>query len=73
MTESHTIRLTVNIDRETYGALLAMAGRENITITEAERRLVTYGDVVYRAIKNERKKVYLETPYSREEFLIPEE
>lgn len=42
-------RLSVNISRDTLEALHEIATEKSITITEALRRLVGYGVIVYRA------------------------
>jgi hypothetical protein len=42
-------RLSVNISRDTFDALQEIASDKDITITEAVRRLIGYGIIVYRA------------------------
>lgn len=42
-------RLSVNISRDTVGALQEIASDRCITMTEAVRRLIGYGIIVYRA------------------------
>jgi hypothetical protein len=42
-------RLSVNISRDTLQALHELAHEKDITITEALRRLIGYGIIVYRA------------------------
>lgn len=41
-------RISVNVTPATQAALDRMADREGVTITEALRRLVSYGDLVYQ-------------------------
>lgn len=48
-TPTKPTRLSVNISRDTLDALHEIAGEKGITITEALRRLVGYGVIVYRA------------------------
>lgn len=42
-------RLTVNVPTATEAALSRLVEREGVTVTEALRRLVSYGDLVYQA------------------------
>jgi hypothetical protein len=42
-------RLSVNISRDTVEALQEIASDKNISMTEAVRRLIGYGIIVYRA------------------------
>lgn len=44
-------RLSVNITPKTWEALHLLADREDVSITEALRRLVGYGELVYRTIR----------------------
>ncbi|MFC0546204.1 hypothetical protein [Kutzneria chonburiensis] len=44
-------RLTANLNPATMTALHRLAATEGVTVTEAVRRLVGYGDVIYQAIK----------------------
>jgi hypothetical protein len=45
-------RLSVNISRDTFEALQEIASDKGITMTEAVRRLVGYGIIVYRASRD---------------------
>lgn len=45
-------RISVNISKGTADALAELAGDKDISVTEALRRLVGYGAVVYRATKD---------------------
>lgn len=42
-------RLSVNVTQATQAALDRLVEREGITVTEALRRLIGYGDLVYQA------------------------
>lgn len=44
-----TSRINVAVNEETVKVLQAMRDREGVTLTEAVRRLVGYGDVLYAA------------------------
>jgi len=44
-------RLSVNISRATEEALLELMDEKGVSMTEAVRRLVGYGSVVYRAVR----------------------
>lgn len=45
------VRLTVNISPDTQAALQRVVKREAVTMTEALRRLIGYGDLLYREVK----------------------
>lgn len=44
-------RLSVNISRDTEAALMEVSVQEDVSWTEATRRLVGYGHLVYRAVR----------------------
>lgn len=44
-------RLSVNISRDTEAALMEVSVREGVSFTEAVRRLVGYGHLVYQAVR----------------------
>lgn len=52
-------RLSVNLSLDTDAALRRVVQEEGVTITEAVRRLVSYGDLVYRAVKVNGQKMLL--------------
>lgn len=52
-------KLTVNINAATEQALRHVAEREGVTMTEALRRLVSCGDLVYRATKEDNADVLI--------------
>lgn len=64
-------RLTVNIGPTTAEALHLVAQREGVTVTEALRRLVGYGDLLYRAMKVDGKDVLLRQGKETQQILIP--
>jgi hypothetical protein len=55
-----TTRLTVNIGQATHDALNRYMEREGATQTEALRRLVAIGDLVYQATKVDGVDVLIE-------------
>ena len=44
-----SVRINVNISPSTQRALEQVIDREGVTLTEAVRRLVGYGDLLYQA------------------------
>lgn len=72
MTKAFITRLSVNIGPATAEALRNIADQEDITITEALRRLVGYGDVLYRAVKEDGKDVLLKKDAETQQLLILE-
>lgn len=65
-------RLSVNISRSTEEALLELAKEKNITMTEALRRLVGYGSIVYRAISKDNGDVLIRKNGETERILLVE-
>jgi hypothetical protein len=68
---SSVTRLTVNIGPATTEALQNVAQREGVTVTEALRRLVSYGDLLYRAVKVDGKDVLFRKDKETQQVLIP--
>lgn len=64
-------RLTVNIGPATAEALEHVVEREGVTITEALRRLVGYGFVLYKTIKTDNKDVLIRSGNETQQVLIP--
>lgn len=50
--ESQLTRLSVNISQETLKALEEVANDKGISMTEAVRRLIGYGIIVHRSIRD---------------------
>lgn len=48
-------RLSINMSRATEDALLELMEDKDVSMTEAVRRLVGYGAVVYRAMRDDRE------------------
>jgi hypothetical protein len=64
-------RLTVNIGPATAESLQFVVQREGVTITEALRRLVSYGDLLYRTLKVDKKDVLFREGDETQQILIP--
>lgn len=52
-------RIDIAVSAEVIAAVYAVVEREQVTLTEAVRRLLTYGDYVYRAVKEQRSTILL--------------
>lgn len=52
-------RINVAISPDTVRALESVIEREGVTLTEALRRLVGYGDFVYRAVRHHGEQLFL--------------
>jgi hypothetical protein len=62
-------RLSVNISRDTLEALQEISNEKGVTITEALRRLVGYGIIVYRA-NRDKKDVLLRRDNKTERLVL---
>ena len=65
-----TTRLTVNIGQATHDALKRYAEREGVTITDAVRRMVALGDVIYGATSIDGGSVLIERGDRVERLLL---
>lgn len=64
-------RINVAVSPDTVRALENVIEREGVTLTEALRRLVGYGDFVYRAVREDREQLIVKgTEGSREVVLL---
>lgn len=52
-------RINVAVNPETMGALQKVIEREGVSLTEAVRRLIGYGDVLYKAVREDHEEVLL--------------
>ncbi|MBP2321492.1 hypothetical protein JOF56_001877 [Kibdelosporangium banguiense] len=59
--EPQAKRVNVAVTPETVRALESVIEREGVSLTEAVRRLVGYGEFVYRAVKEENAHVLVKT------------
>lgn len=64
-------RINVAVSPDTVTALENVIEREGVTLTEALRRLVGYGDFVYRAVREDREQLIVKgTDGTREVVLL---
>jgi hypothetical protein len=64
-------RINVAVSPDTVRALENVIEREGVTLTEALRRLVGYGDFVYRAVRENREQLVVKgSEGSREVVLL---
>jgi hypothetical protein len=64
-------RINVAVSPDTIRALENVIDREGVTLTEALRRLVSYGDFVYRAVKDNQEQLLVKgTEGTREVVLL---
>lgn len=63
-------RINVAISPDTVRALEGIIEREGVTLTEALRRLVGYGDFVYRAVKDDREQLLVRGPDGTREVML---
>lgn len=63
-------RINVAVSPDTIRALENVIEREGVTLTEALRRLVGYGDFVYRAIKDNHEQLLVKGPDGTREVVL---
>lgn len=63
-------RINVAVSPDTVSALENVIEREGVTLTEALRRLVGYGDFVYRAIKENKEQLLVKGPEGTREVVL---
>lgn len=63
-------RINVAVNPETIGALQLVIEREGVTLTEAVRRLIGYGEVLYRAAKLEQAQLQIKTATETKQVII---
>lgn len=64
-------RINVAVSPDTVSALENVIDREGVTLTEALRRLIGYGDFVYRAVRENREQLVVKgTEGTREVVLL---
>ncbi len=64
-------RINVAVSSDTVRALENVIEREGVTLTEALRRLIGYGDFVYRAVRENREQLIVKgSEGSREVVLL---
>ncbi|GAA0651233.1 hypothetical protein GCM10010174_88680 [Kutzneria viridogrisea] len=67
---SGTTRLTANLNQPTMRAIQRLADTEGVTLTEALRRLVGYGDLLYQAIRLDGDDVLIRRGEEHERIVI---
>ncbi len=63
-------RINVAVSSDTVRALENVIEREGVTLTEALRRLVGYGDFVYRAVREDREQLIVKGPDGTREVVL---
>jgi hypothetical protein len=63
-------RINVAVTAEMVQALQRVMDHEGVTLTEATRRLISYGDFIYRAIKDDHAEVLVKTENSTREIVL---
>ena len=63
-------RINVAVTPEVVLALQTVFDNEQVTLTEAARRLISYGDFIYRAVKQEGSEVLLRNGDSTREIVL---
>ncbi len=63
-------RINVAVNAETLAALENVCERENVSLTEAVRRLTGIGDVMYRAVKEDHAELLVRTETETKQILI---
>lgn len=63
-------RINVAVSPETVRAIERLIENEGVTLTEALRRLVGYGDFVYRALREHGEQVLVTGPDGTREVLL---
>jgi hypothetical protein len=63
-------RINVAVSPDTVRALENVIDREGVTLTEALRRLVGYGDFVYRAVKDNQEQVLVKGAEGTREVVL---
>jgi hypothetical protein len=63
-------RINVAVNAETLAALENVCERENVSLTEAVRRLIGIGDVMYRAAKEDQGELLIRTETETKQIVI---
>jgi hypothetical protein len=63
-------RINVAVSPDTIRALENVIDREGVTLTEALRRLVGYGDFVYRAVKDNQEQLLVKGDEGTREVVL---
>jgi hypothetical protein len=63
-------RINVAVSPDTVTALENVIEREGVTLTEALRRLIGYGDFVYRAVREDQEQLIVKGPDGTREVVL---
>jgi hypothetical protein len=63
-------RINVAVTPEMLAAIDRVIDREQVTLTEAVRRLLAYGDVVYRSVKEEGQTMIFRSDNGKEREVL---
>ncbi|GAB1512672.1 ribbon-helix-helix domain-containing protein [Actinophytocola sp. KF-1] len=63
-------RINVAVSPDTVRALENVIEREGVTLTEALRRLIGYGDFVYRAVRENREQLIVKGDEGSREVVL---
>lgn len=63
-------RINVAVNAEMVAALDNVIQHEGVTLTEACRRLIGYGDFIYRMAKQEKAAILVRTPEGTKELVL---
>jgi hypothetical protein len=63
-------RINVAISPDTVRALQQVIEHEGVTLTEALRRLIGYGDFVYRTVRERGEQIFLNGPDGPREVVL---
>ncbi|MGH3548383.1 MAG: hypothetical protein ACRDQU_09785 [Pseudonocardiaceae bacterium] len=63
-------RINVAVNAEMVAALDNVIQHEGVTLTEAVRRLIGYGDFIYRMAKQEKAAILVRTPEGTKEVVL---
>ena len=63
-------RINVAVSPDTVRALENVIEREGVTLTEALRRLIGYGDFVYRAVRENREQLIVKGSEGTREVVL---
>lgn len=63
-------RINVAVTPDMMAAVERLVDREGVSLTEAVRRLVLYGDVVYRSVREQGQSMFFRTPEGKEREVL---
>jgi len=63
-------RINVAVTPEMLAAIDRVIAREQVTLTEAVRRLIAYGDVVYRSVKEDGQTMVFRSHEGKEREIL---